>query len=586
MEEMQEFSIALEQAIEDYLGREPGWLRRDAFIRAAGDYLVEDGTLEDLEVCYFAQPVGRSRMEVAGYSVSDDGRVLDLVSVYYGEHGQTISRDQVRRRLNWTKLFASACHDGHHLRMEESSPQFDMVQDIHSRWRDFGKIRIFLLTDGRSTLQDLPAEELNGLPIIPNLWDIERLRRLASSGRQEEPISIDFEEFSGPLPCLPAPSSEGDYQCVLTLMPGNLLADMYELHGSKLLQRNVRAFLQARGKVNKGINETIRESPDRFLAYNNGISATATGATLEQRGNETYLLHLSDLQIVNGGQTTASLHHAAIRDDADLSKIQVPAKITVVQPELLDHLVPNISRYANSQNSINEADFEANSPFHVELERMSRSVWAPAVAGSTRQSRWYYERVRGQYNVDRARRRTAAKQRSFDEEFPRGQRFSKTDAAKYDLTFRQLPHVVSLGAQKCFQWWTLNVLADSTSVPDEGYFQALAAKRILFEQGRAEIRKLNPGAGYLANVTAYTLARLAAEVDLDDTLATVWRTQGLPDSIRRAVTELSRPVRQVLLAAPGSGNVTEWCKKEDCWKSVLDISSASPLAKVAMQVGK
>ncbi|MGA5517672.1 AIPR family protein [Streptomyces pseudogriseolus] len=586
MEKMQEFSIALEQTIEDYLGREPGWLRRDAFVRAAGDYLVEDGTLEDLEVCYFAQPAGRSRMEVAGYSVSDDGRVLDLISVYYGEHGQTISRDQVRRRLNWTKLFATACRDGHHLNMEESSPQFDMVQDIHSRWHDFGKIRIFLLTDGRSTLQDLPAEELNGLPIVHNLWDIERLRRLASSGRQEEPISIDFEEFGEPLPCLPAPSSEGAYQCVLTLMPGKLLADLYELHGSKLLQRNVRAFLQARGKVNKGINETIRESPDRFLAYNNGISATATGATFEQRGSETYLLHLSDLQIVNGGQTTASLHHAAIRDDADLSQIQVPTKITVVQPELLDQLVPNISRYANSQNSINEADFEANSPFHVELERVSRSVWAPAVAGSTRQSRWYYERVRGQYNVDRARRHTAAKQRSFDEEFPRGQRFSKTDAAKYDLTFRQLPHVVSLGAQKCFQWWTLNIIAESTTVPDEKYFQALVAKRILFEHGRSEIRKLNPGAGYLANVTTYTLARLAAEVDLDDVLATVWRRQGLPDSIRRAVTELSRPVRQVLLAAPGSGNVTEWCKKEDCWKSVLDISWASPLAKVATQAGK
>ncbi|MFD7474956.1 AIPR family protein [Streptomyces sp. NPDC059837] len=583
---MQEFAIALEQAIDDSLGREPGWLRRDAFVRAAGDYLVDDGTLEDVEVCYFAHPAGRSRMEVAGYSVSDDGHVLDLISVYYGEHGQTISRDQVRRRFSWAKLFAAACRDGHHLRMEESSPQFDMVQDIHARWSDFGKIRIFLLTDGRSTLQDLPSEELDGMPIVHNLWDIERLRRLANSGRQEEPIFVNFEELGNPLPCLPAPSLDGDYQCLLTLIPGKLLADMYELHGSKLLQRNVRAFLQAKGKVNKNINETIRKSADRFLAYNNGISATATGVTLEQRETGTYLLDISDLQIVNGGQTTASLHHAAMRDGADLSQIQVPTKITVVQPELLDQLVPFISRFANSQNSINEADFEANSPFHVELERASRTIWAPAALGSTRQSRWYYERVRGQYNVDRARRHTAAKKKSFDDEYPRGQRFAKTDAAKYDLTFRQLPHVVSLGAQKCFHWWTMNVLSTSATVPDERYFQALVAKRILFEHGRTEIRKLNPGAGYLANVTTYTLARLAADVDLDDVLAAVWRKQGLPDSVRQAVTELSRPVRQVLLAAPGSGNVTEWCKKEDCWKSVLDIPGGSSLHKVARQLGQ
>ncbi|MFE0642097.1 AIPR family protein [Streptomyces sp. NPDC058877] len=570
-EAVQEFAITLEQAIEDRLGQEPGWLKRDAFVQVAGDYLVDDGTLEDLHVCYYVSPSGRSRMEIAGYSVSDDGRVLDLITADYGNHGQTISRDQVRRRFNWATLFATACRDGHHLSMEESSAQFDMVQDIHSRWRDIDKIRIFLLTDGRSTLQDLPSAEIGNVSVIHNLWDIERLRRLATSGRHEEPISVNFEELGNPLPCLPAPSSGGDYQCLLTLIPGQLLADIYELHGPKLLQRNVRAFLQARGKVNKGINETIQTSPDRFLAYNNGISATATGVVLEQRGTATYLLELSDLQIVNGGQTTASLHHATKRDNADLSNVQVPAKITVVQPEVLDQLVPKISRYANSQNTINEADFEANSPFHVELERLSRSIWSPAAAGSTRQNRWYYERVRGQYSVDRARRHTSAKQKAFDLEFPRSQRFTKTDAAKYDMTFRKLPHMVSLGAQKCFHWWTINVLTASSALPDEEYFQDLVAKRVLFEYGRAEIRKLNPGAGYLANVTTYTLARLAAEVDLQEVLTAVWREQGLPDHIRHAVHELSRPVREVLLAAPGSGNVTEWCKKEDCWKSVLDV---------------
>src|SRR5690606_7632510 len=187
---------------------------------------------------------------------------------------------------------------------------------------------------------------------------------------------------------------------------------------------------------------------ERFLAYNNGISATATGVEFDREG--TRIVRLDDLQIVNGGQTTASLHHAAKRNQADLSRVWVTAKITVVRVELLDELVPNISRYANSQNTIKEADFEANSPFHVELERASRRVWAPAPEGSTRQTRWYYERARGQYDVDKSRRPTAAQKRAFAAEYPKQQRFTKTDAAKYEMTFRQEPHVVSLGAQKCF----------------------------------------------------------------------------------------------------------------------------------------
>ena len=149
---------------------------------------------------------------------------------------------------------------------------------------------------------------------------------------------------------------ETDYQCVFTVLPGQLLAEMYDRYGAKLLQRNVRSFLQLRGKVNKGIIETVRDAPDRFLAYNNGISATATGLVTDDRADGTYLVKLDDLQIVNGGQTTATLHHAAVREGIDLSQVQVPAKITVVRPEQLDQLVPKISRYANSQNAIAEAD--------------------------------------------------------------------------------------------------------------------------------------------------------------------------------------------------------------------------------------
>jgi AIPR protein len=571
-ETVEGFEVSLERAVEDQLPYYPGWLKRDVFVRIVGDYLIEDGTLEDLEVCYYVASARPSMMEVAGYAISDDGHMLDLAVAKFGCSGRALPPDQVRRQFRWALNFAMRCRDGLHLAMEESSPAYDMAQGIHAQWSEFSKVRIFLFTDGRSNIGSLPEEKVDGLPVIQNLWDIERLRRLVTSGRKEEVITVDLEELGGPLRCLSAIGSETDYSCVFAVIPGQLLADMYDQYGAKLLQRNVRSFLQLKGKVNKGIIETIRSEPSRFLAYNNGISATATDVTLDERPDGTYLVKLDDLQIVNGGQTTATLHHAATRDHADLSQVRVPAKITVVRPDQLDQLVPKISRFANSQNTIAEADFESNSPFHVELERLSRTIWAPAPAGATRQSHWYYERVRGQYQVDRARQTTSARQRSFDDQNPRSQRFTKTDAAKYDMTFRQLPYVVSLGAQKCFQSWTLDVLADRTFPPNDFYFQGLIAKAILFEQTRKIIQRLNPGAGYLANVTTYTVARLVQEIDQDALLAEVWRQQTIPAGIADAVRQLSPRIRQVLLRAPGSGNVTEWSKKEDCWKRVLDIS--------------
>lgn len=572
-ETIEEFVGILDHAVADQLVHNPGWLKRDAFVRVTGDYLIEDGTLEELEVCYYTAPYGRSKLEIAGYAIGDDGCVLDLAATSFGHYGQTILQDQVRRQLRWALNFAESCRDGQHLRMEESSPAYDMAQVINTNWRQFKKIRIFLLTDGRAGVSWLPAETLGELPVAQELWDIERLRRLATSGRLEESVSIDLQEFGGAVRCLPVSGPGSDYRCVFTVFPGELLAAMYERYGAKLLQRNVRSFLQLRGKVNRGIVETIRTAPSRFLAYNNGISATATAAVIENGPDGSYLIRLDDMQIVNGGQTTATLHHAAARDGADLSKVQLPAKITVVNPEQLDQLVPKISRYANSQNSIAEADFESNSPFHVELERLSRTLWAPAPSGVTRQSHWYYERVRGQYQVERARHQTPARRRSFDEQHPTAQRFTKTDAAKFDMTFRQRPHIVSLGAQKCFQAWTLDVTSKRTDLPDDRYFQGLVGKAILYGQARKIIQRLNPGAGYLANVTTYTVARLVQDVtNKDMLLVDIWRQQRLPAQIVEAVRRLSPSVRHVLQRAPGSGNVTEWSKKEDCWKRVLDIA--------------
>lgn len=124
-------------------------------------------------------------------------------------------------------------------------------------------------------------------------------------------------------------------------------------------------------------------------------------------------------------------------------------KLTVVPSERSYEVVPKISEYANSQNKVSVADFFSNHPFHVRIEEYSRRVLASAAEGSSRETKWFYERARGQYLVERAKRSDADRRR-FDTNFPKTQFFAKTDLAKVEFSFRCKPDTVSKGAQKNF----------------------------------------------------------------------------------------------------------------------------------------
>lgn len=296
-----------------------------------------------------------------------------------------------------------------------------MAFHVHRCARDIRRLRLFLITDGRSGADRLSVET-DGLEISRSVWDIERLHRLVTSGERREPIEINFvERFGRALPCLPVGSGAQDYDAMLAVLPGGWLADIYHQHGARLLELNVRSFLQATGKVNRGIRDTLREEPERFLAYNNGISATASRVeTAPTAEGGVGIASVRDLQIVNGGQTTASIHRAHMTG-VDLAAVFVQAKITVIEPRRLDEIVPLISKYANSQNKVNDADLRANDPLHVELETLSRTVWTPETGDELRQTRWFYERARGQYQDALQRERTPARRRAWKDVHPPGQ---------------------------------------------------------------------------------------------------------------------------------------------------------------------
>ncbi len=544
-------------------------LRVEAFTARMIQELTDIGELDDGQVAYFIE----RGMRVGGYSVTDEDRRLDLILPIYTQTvpPQTVSQDQVH--ISFTRLLTFFTHARGDLvySLEESTPQFDMVDSIR-KLTGLEKLRLFVVTDGNTTVRERREEARDGLQVSYHVWDIRRLHRAVTSGQQQEPININFvRRFGRALPCLVVPHEWSDYQAHLAVIPGPVLADIYDEYGTRLLERNVRAFLQTRGKINQGIRKTILNEPERFLAYNNGLSATASSVKvvpLEEGGFG--IAAVKDLQIVNGGQTTASIHDVAKRTKADVSHIQVPVKLTVLAENQLSEIVPLISRYANSQNKVNEADFEANAPFHVQVEKWSRSVWAPAVGGSQIQTRWFYERARGQYQDALAREGTTARKRTFKAMHPTNQKFTKTDLAKFENSWDQLPHLVSLGAEKNFNHFTMRLAQRGRFQVTQAYFERLVAKAILFRRTERIVSEQQFG-GYRANIVTYTIAYLAHRTSQQIDLDRIWQEQNISDALAEAIESACCPIRDVLIDAPGSGNITEWCKKLACWQRVREL---------------
>jgi AIPR protein len=549
-------------------------LRGDVFAEYILDLLIEAGEIENAQATQH-----RARgIEVHGWGI-DDEDTLNLLAVHYtarvppGSLTPTDAGTAFRRmRALWER-----CRDApYHERLEPSSPAYDMAEAIHRAAADIRRVRMFVATDARSLAPQLHVTDDDGVEYRSNVWDIVRLQRLESAGRDREPIEVDFvERFGTALPCLGGEQSTDDYSAMVAIIPGQWLAEIYEDHGARLLELNVRAFLQASGKVNRGIRDTLRNEPERFLAYNNGISATAGSVTLvpmPDGGNG--IASIRDLQIVNGGQTTASVHRAMLAR-IDLSGVSVQAKLTVAGPGRLAEIVPLISRYANSQNRVSEADLSANEPFHVEIEHLSRTVWTPVVDGATRQTHWFYERARGQYRDAVFRAGTPAQQREFKAQNPPEHRFSKTDLAKYEQAWDQLPHEVSRGAQKNFTLYMAN-RARRHSEADRDHFQALIAKALVWKRTE-KIVSAEKFLGYRANLVAYAIAKLSHATGQRLDLPGIWMRQALTRNTEDAIRELSHLAWHAIVEdAPRGVNVGEWAKREDCWRALRARQWAPP----------
>lgn len=554
-----------------------GSLRLPALTEVLLESLEVAGVISTPQAAYYCYERGSVAAEVHGYAFDTED---DVIQFFYcidatadtplGLPAEvcTTGKDMVDRGFRRMDAFVRRIQSGRMEEIEESQAAGELVALIREAEGNGLTTELHVVTTGKVSERAVSAAAQNELP--REIWDILRLERVCGN-RGDGSITINFaEEFGTPLPCLVTPRSADGLQVLLTCIPGRMLAEIYSRYRASLLERNVRSFLQFTGKVNKGIRLTVLNEPHRFLPYNNGLSATAGDVDIQTlEGGLGQIRIVRDFQIVNGGQTTATIASCLRRDRADLEPVSVPMKLTVVPRQMLDGLVPQISRYANTQNRIQDSDFSANDPWHITIERLSRNTWTSATSDAPRGSRWFYERSRGQYADALSSCPTPAGRKQFRTENPSSQKFTKTDLAKFVLSWDQYPAVASRGAQKCFMFFMSQLAQSQRKTPDEADFKRIVALGILFRRIEKLYGEMDYQ-GYRANVVAYSMARLSHDCRRNLDVEAIWKSQTVPESLLNALKLIVPGVRDVIVNPPSSQkNVTEWCKKDDCWTAVL-----------------
>lgn len=559
-------------------------LQSDAFFQLYSEAAIENGDIENVTPCAVLHE-GSRRFRIDGYNLNKEQGELILVICDFcsDDEQQTLNASDVELYFKQVERFYERAQSEEFINaLEDSSPTFEAAFLIYEAKAQIKRVRIILFSNRVMSMRKklVTMREENGVRFSHSILDFERYTAIQASRSGSDPIEIDFTENGlSPLPCLQASSDTDEYASYLVVMPGRALSEIYGLYGARLLEANVRTFLQARTKVNKGIINTLKELPHNFFAFNNGLTATASDAKIDSNKRGTFITSVKNLQIVNGGQTTASILYARDKEQAGLENVYVQMKLSVVKSERLEEIVPLISRYANTQNRMSAADFFSSHPFHLHLEKLSRRITAPPKEGSLAGSKWFYERARGQYKDEQSYMKQGARKR-FLAEYPRDQMVVKTDLAKYEMTFEGLPHIVSRGAQKCFMAYADRI--EQKWNPDaieygDGFFRDAMCRALIFRWtdkmiGTSEWYKSDRG--YKSQIVTYTLAILNAILKENDTAIDyrkIWSTQSVPVSLAETLKLLAPEVSELIKDSPENiRNVAEFCKTQACWARLSD----------------
>lgn len=557
------------------------------------DHMAEIGMTSDPVTCHYDAMVDRTKLRLSGYAVSRDDEQLDLfVSLYSGsEKPLPIPDNETTQAATRCLAFLTKCAEGRLAsRIDAANDAHELAQIIEMIFAKLDHITVHVLTDRVAKSKSFKSREVNGKTVRLEVMDVERLYRHLSEGKPRDEMILDFKTLSGsPLPCVLLPGEDTVYSTALAAIPGEALRLTYEKFGARLLEANVRSFLSATNKVNRGIRDTLRSAPEHFVAFNNGIVviADAAGYEVTPEGGPG-IAWLRGVQIVNGGQTTASIYFTKKKTpDVDLRRVRVPAKIIIVGSEdeqgdsAREVLVANVSRFANSQSAVKVSDLSANRPFHRDLERLTQATYCPD--GVTR---WFYERAAGSYSVMLSRKGdTPPRLKKLKVEFPPTYKVNKTELAKCLMAWAGYPDIASQGLQKNFEKFSALLDEDEGArrwpLVNAADMKRIIAQVIIFRAVQKVVRPLLPA--FQANVIAYTVAlmgqRLKDKMDLDR----IWADQVLAPQLMALAAEWALHVDKALHESAAGRMVSERAKRPECWEQLRSITMPMPQEEVKAQ---
>ena len=413
------------------------------------------------DLCIFSSP----RAKITAYDYNEEAETLDLFLFIHTTPMASRADSKIKSGFNYLRNFYDQClkrkssFDGNESSF--SSEIQEAISMIRESKNNVNAVRFYILTDGVVASPDeinTPDKDENGVICEYHIWDIARIYHQDQINHGNEKIEIDFENdikyfvpnkdskinstIAPKIQCLKVDDNNPYVDTYIAIISGDVLAKIYNQYRTLLLEKNVRAFLRNKSKVNQRIMSTIKNKPEMFFSYNNGISTTASEVELKQNGRVQYLTKLKDWQIVNGGQTTASIASAK---NCDLTKVFVQMKVSVVKDkEKYDDIVKDISRSANSQTGIKPSDFDSGEEFLIKLEKLSKEEFTPVS-----NTKWFFERMRGQYTDIRGTLNKIEEDR-FKKEFPKRNLLTKIDVAKVMVIWDMKPHIACNSREKCF----------------------------------------------------------------------------------------------------------------------------------------
>ena len=611
----------------------------DEFLNKTLEILTDFNEIEDpVRIGMGDKPrKNKSLMRIDGYSFDEVDRSLILLISDFQDFYNTDNLTETRvDELYWRlyNFLDETCNGDINEYFDASDDILKVARLIRRRINTVGddpemllKIKFFIITNkelstklldknllettirkkkGKSkttkTTKKIKKSDFNGKPLEINLWHPERFFEMENSNNND-PIVIDIENDFPELgikgiPCIKGNIGEDlGYEAYIAIIPGKLLASIYIEHGSKVLEGNVRAFLgvsQKKDNVNNGIRKTINNDPTKFFTYNNGIATTASDVTIEKINGEPYITRIIDLQIINGGQTTASLAEAVLKKtlNKNLDGIFVPMKLTVIEDRetendegvrFYDEMVQAIAKYANSQNKVTAADLFSNDPFHVWMEKMSKKHLAPP-ARYPIPTGWYYERSRKRYEQEQFKLGGEDAKR-FALKFPKKQIINKEKLAIYMTAIDCKPHIVSKGKNWVFKEFAVsigNMYKTNRADFNEFYFKKCICAAIIFTSVDGYLEKNKDSAkkptgfwyktgGYKGNIVPYTIAKILGSIPKGYTLNWdyIWQKQALSPAFMREVEKVTKITNDFICDSYGV-IVTEYCKRASTWENYRD----------------